>query len=78
MLASVLVLIRLVFRLAETGQGVFGYLSSHEAFFGALEFVPILGAMVLLAIWHPGSILRRAAKHETLDVGAPTKLDGRD
>ena len=52
--SSLLVFLRTLFRLAETSQGVFGYLSSHEAFFGALEFAPIVLAMALLAIWHPG------------------------
>jgi len=53
-LASVLVFVRTIFRLAETAQGVFGYLSSHEAFFGALEFAPMVVAVGLLAIWFPG------------------------
>lgn len=53
-LASVLVFLRTLFRLAETSQGVFGYLSVHEAFFGALEFAPVVVAVFLLAVWHPG------------------------
>lgn len=56
--ASVLVVVRLVFRLAETAQGVFGFAMTHEAFFGTLEFLPILAALVLLAIWHPARPLR--------------------
>ena len=56
-LASFLVVIRLVFRLAETGEGVFSTASSLESLFGVLEYVPILGALVLLAIWHPGLAL---------------------
>ena len=54
--ASLCILLRLIFRLVESGEGVFGYLSSHEAFFGALEYVPVLVAMVLLAVWHPASV----------------------
>jgi len=53
-LASILVFLRTLFRLAETSQGVFGYLSVHEAFFGALEFAPMVVAVFLLAVWHPG------------------------
>ena len=53
-IASILVFIRTVFRLVETSQGVFGYLSTHEAFFGGLEFAPVVVAVWLLAIWHPG------------------------
>ena len=52
--SSVLVFLRTIFRLAETSQGVFGYLSSHEAFFGSLEFAPIVLAVGILAVWHPG------------------------
>lgn len=52
--ASVLIFLRLIFRLAETSQGVLGYLSTHEAFFGALEFAPVVLAVWILAIWHPG------------------------
>jgi hypothetical protein len=52
--SSLLVFLRTLFRVAETSQGVFGYLSSHEAFFGALEFAPMVLAMAILAVWHPG------------------------
>ncbi|KAL5319621.1 hypothetical protein ACEPPN_012676 [Leptodophora sp. 'Broadleaf-Isolate-01'] len=52
-LASLLIFIRTIFRLAETSQGVFGYLSSHEAFFGALEFAPVVVAVFVLAVWFP-------------------------
>lgn len=53
-LASLLVFIRTIFRLAETAQGVFGNLSSHEAYFGGLEFAPVIVAVGLLAVWFPG------------------------
>lgn len=53
-IASVLVFVRTIFRLVETSQGVFGYLSSHEGFFAGLEFAPIVVTVWLLAIWHPG------------------------
>ena len=52
--SSLLVFLRTLFRLAETSQGVFGYLSSHEAIFGSLEFAPTVVTVLLLAIWHPG------------------------
>lgn len=54
---GVLIMLRTVFRLVETAQGVFGYLSSHEAFFGSLEFAPVVIATALLAIWSPGRLL---------------------
>lgn len=52
--ASVLILLRIVFRLAETAQGVFGYLMTHEVFFGTLEFAPVVVAVWILVLWHPG------------------------
>lgn len=58
-LAALLVFLRTVFRLAESADGVFGYLSSHEVFFGSLEFAPIVLSLVLLSIWHPGRIFGR-------------------
>ena len=52
--SSLLVYLRTIFRLAETAEGVGGYASSHEAFFGALEFAPIISTVLILAYWHPG------------------------
>lgn len=57
--SSLLVYLRTIFRLAETSQGVFGYLSRHEAFFGSLEFSPIVCAVAILAVWHPGRFFLR-------------------
>ena len=45
---AVLVQLRTTFRLAESAQGVLGYLSTHEAFFGCLEFTPIALAVAAL------------------------------
>jgi len=53
-ISSVLVFLRTLFRMVETSQGVFGHLSTHEGFFGGLEFAPMVVAVWLLAIWHPG------------------------
>jgi membrane-associated HD superfamily phosphohydrolase len=55
--SSLLVYLRTIFRLAETAEGVGGYASTHEAFFGALEFAPIVLAIVILGWWHPGKLL---------------------
>lgn len=52
--ASLLIYLRTIFRLAETSQGVFGHLSTHEGFFGGLEFAPVVVAVGVLAGWHPG------------------------
>ncbi|KAK9817152.1 hypothetical protein WJX72_010401 [[Myrmecia] bisecta] len=50
LIVALLVQLRTAFRLAETAQGVFGYLSTHEAFFGALEFAPIALAVAGLLV----------------------------
>ncbi|MCJ1475745.1 hypothetical protein MMC13_004409 [Lambiella insularis] len=55
--ATLLVYLRTCFRLAETSQNTFGYLSSHEAFFGCLEFAPVVAALLLFNVWHPGRYL---------------------
>ena len=57
LLASLLILLRTVFRLAETAEGVYGYLMTHEAYFGALEFAPVVIAALILAIFHPGRLI---------------------
>lgn len=62
--ASLLVFIRTIFRLIETSQGVTGYLASREVFFGALEFAPIVIAVAILAIWHPGRYVEGQAADE--------------
>ena len=49
-------MVRTVFRLVETSEGVFGFLSTHEAFFGSLEFAPVVVAVGMLAIWSPGGL----------------------
>lgn len=66
MFASLLIFLRILFRLAETAEGVFGFLMVHEAFFGALEFAPVIAAIITLALWHPGRWIRlsnAASKH---------------
>ncbi len=58
LLASLLIYLRTIFRLSETAQGVFGHASTHEAFFGALEFAPVITAVSILAYFHPGRWLK--------------------
>ncbi|KAI9652159.1 MAG: hypothetical protein M1829_001830 [Trizodia sp. TS-e1964] len=57
--ATVLIYLRTCFRLAETAQGLMQSLSSHEAFFGCLEFAPVVVAVCLFNIWHPGKWIPR-------------------
>lgn len=52
--ATLLVYLRTCFRLAETVEGLDGNLSSHELYFGVLEFAPVVVAVTLMTVWHPG------------------------
>ena len=53
-LSTALIYLRTVFRLAESAEGVEGELSTNEVYFTVLEFVPVVIAVFLLIIWHPG------------------------
>ncbi|KDQ59342.1 hypothetical protein JAAARDRAFT_34082 [Jaapia argillacea MUCL 33604] len=52
-----LITIRVIYRLVEFSQGIYNALTMHEAFFYCLEAIPMLSAMVLYNIWHPGRVL---------------------
>lgn len=54
LLAVLLFYVRFLFRLVETADGIFGKLNKNEAYFGTLEFMPVVLAVWLLAAWHPG------------------------
>ncbi|KAF2716729.1 RTA1-domain-containing protein [Polychaeton citri CBS 116435] len=64
LLATLAVYLRTCFRLAETVEGAMSYLFSHEAYFGALEFAPMVIAVYALAYWHPGRCLGRTTVDE--------------
>lgn len=53
-IATLMVYLRTCFRLAETAQGLQHYLSTHEVFFGCLEFAPVVVAVYAFLHWHPG------------------------
>jgi len=68
-IATLAVYLRTCFRLAETAQGLARALSTHEVYFGCLEFLPIVIAVYIFAYWHPGRWLKRSQsspepKHE--------------
>lgn len=52
--ATLAVYLRTCFRLAETAEGLLATLSTHEVYFGCLEFAPVVVAVYLLVYWHPG------------------------
>lgn len=54
--ASLLILVRCIFRLIEYAQGNDGYLISHEAFLYVFDAVLMFGTMLLMAWIHPSEI----------------------
>ena len=54
MVATLAVYLRTCIRLAETAEGLLKFLSTHEAIFGCLEFLPIVMAVYIFIYWHPG------------------------
>jgi hypothetical protein len=75
--AGALVMVRTVFRLNESAQGVFGYLFTHEIPFGTLEFAPIVVAVGLLAIFTPtllAKIDHAMVKSYGTEEGEPVRI----
>ncbi|UNI18311.1 hypothetical protein JDV02_004585 [Purpureocillium takamizusanense] len=62
---TILIYVRTVFRLAETGEGLFGSLQSHEIYFAILEVVPVAIAVLLFGVWHPGELRKSKASKES-------------
>lgn len=58
--ATLLIYLRTCFRLAETAEGLGGDLSTREVFFGTLEFAPVVLAVFLFTVWHPGRCVGRS------------------
>lgn len=58
LIATLAIYLRTVFRLSETAEGLQATVSTHEVYFGCLEFAPIVIGIYLLAYWHPGRYLR--------------------
>lgn len=48
---------RTIFRMVEFSQSFTGTISQYEAYFYCLEALPILCAVVLFNIWHPGRLI---------------------
>ncbi|KAK6440214.1 hypothetical protein LTR95_003567 [Oleoguttula sp. CCFEE 5521] len=62
--ATLAVYLRTCFRLAETAEGLMKTLSTHEVYFGCLEFAPIVVAVFVFIWWHPGRWLKGAVPRE--------------
>jgi hypothetical protein len=77
--ATLAVYLRTIFRLAETAEGLMKNLSTHEVYFGCLEFLPIVVAVYILTWWHPGRWLGNkhkggkalANEHERIELQKP-------
>lgn len=68
-IASLLIYLRTLFRLAETAEGLLGSISTNEVFFATLEFAPVVLAVWILAIWHPGRwVPAQALKHSSQEI----------
>ncbi|OJJ51782.1 hypothetical protein ASPZODRAFT_12589 [Penicilliopsis zonata CBS 506.65] len=52
-----LITLRIVFRLCEYSQGIKSSIPRHEAFQYCLDSLPMLFALVLLNVFHPGRIM---------------------
>ncbi|KAH7192007.1 glycoside hydrolase superfamily [Fusarium flagelliforme] len=69
--ATIMVYLRTIFRLAETAEGLGGKLYSNEIYFACLEFAPIALAVMLFAIWHPGRCLHQSLQLNHHNLQAP-------
>lgn len=57
-IGTLAIYLRTCFRLAETAEGLMATLSTHEVYFGCLEFAPVVVAAYGFAYWHPGRWLQ--------------------
>jgi len=68
-IATLAVYLRTCFRLAETAEGLMQTLSTHEAYFGALEFAPVVVAVWIFTYWNPGRWLKGPMLMEKVSNG---------
>jgi hypothetical protein len=60
--ASILILIRSIFRLIEYAQGNDGYIICHEVFMYVFDSMLMFFTMVAMSIFHPSKVLSRPSK----------------
>jgi hypothetical protein len=65
---------RIIFRLCEYSQGFKSNIPDHEAYQYCLDSVPMLFALVILNVFHPGRIMR--GKENDLPSRKERKVDG--
>lgn len=66
--ASILILVRSIFRLIEYAQGNSGYLISHEVFMYVFDSTLMFFTMLVMSIYHPSKILNSTAKSEHVSM----------
>jgi hypothetical protein len=70
--ASILILIRSIFRLIEYAQGNDGYLISHEVFMYVFDATLMFITMVGMSVFHPSKVLSPTAKEQATMEGPYT------
>lgn len=66
--ASVLILIRSIYRVIEFAQGNNGYVIAHEVFLYVFDAAMMLLVMIVMNVFHPSVVLRT---DETVDSRGP-------
>ncbi|RFU32805.1 hypothetical protein B7463_g3580, partial [Scytalidium lignicola] len=62
-----LITIRTVYRLVEFSAGLNGTIPTHEWFMYVFDTLPMFCAILVLAVWHPGSVLQGpGSEHEKI------------
>lgn len=56
-IATITIMIRSCFRLAELQEGFSGHLANDELLFMILEGPMIIAAVAVLTVWHPGVVV---------------------
>jgi hypothetical protein len=54
LVSAFLIFLRTVFRLAESAEGVYSEAATNEVLFALLDYLPVILAVILLALGHPG------------------------
>jgi hypothetical protein len=66
--ASALILVRSIFRLAEFASGTDSVLQTVEAYFYCLDAALMLVTVVIFNIWHPSSVVSGKVAKTSVDI----------
>lgn len=76
--------IRCIYRVVEFAEGIDGYTFTHEWVFYVFETVPVIFAIGVFCVWHPGAYLshsenlRRASRGNDSDTRDFIPLEDRN